>query len=221
MKDFDPREHDEVALLLPWHVNGTLSDAANARVEAHLAQCDVCTRDVSRERLIRGRMQAIDTPVEYLPTASLHRFNARLDAAESTAAAARGEPRSDRAVLRTLAASVAAAACALGGWFAGRSEGPSGFFSSSTYRTVTTASARTPHEIIRAVFAPQVTLGDLQALLAQAELKIVAGPTEAGVYSLAATSSRPVDASLAILRRQAAVRFAERTDAVTTPRAKP
>jgi hypothetical protein len=42
-------------------------------------------------------------------------------------------------------------------------------------------------------------------------LRIISGPTEAGVYSLAATSERPVTVSLSLLRRHASVRFAEST----------
>jgi hypothetical protein len=61
------------------------------------------------------------------------------------------------------------------------------------------------------VFAPTITLVDLQGILAEAQLRITAGPTEAGVYSLAATSRRPVSASLALLRNHPEVRVAEST----------
>jgi hypothetical protein len=52
---------------------------------------------------------------------------------------------------------------------------------------------------------------ELQAMLDEAQLKIISGPTEAGVYSLAAVSSRPVSLSLALLRQHKTVRFAEIT----------
>ena len=79
------------------------------------------------------------------------------------------------------------------------------------YYTVTTAAQRPPGEAIRAVFAPTITLDELQSILALSHLKIVAGPTEAGVYSLAPTSTLPVTSSLTILRRHHSVRFAEKT----------
>jgi hypothetical protein len=81
----------------------------------------------------------------------------------------------------------------------------------ASYHTVTITEARPPEEVIRAVFAPSITLEELQSVLDEAQLRIVAGPTEAGVYSLASTSSRPVSASLGILRGHASVRFAEST----------
>ncbi len=72
-------------------------------------------------------------------------------------------------------------------------------------------TARAPDEVIRAVFSPTITLVELQAILDEAQLRIVSGPTEAGVYSLAANSSRPVSSSLALLRGHPKVRFAEST----------
>ena len=86
-----------------------------------------------------------------------------------------------------------------------------------TYHTVTTSESRAPDEVIRAVFSPSITLVELQTILDEAQLRIISGPTEAGVYSLAANSRRPVSSSLALLRRHAAVRFAESTE----PSAKP
>jgi hypothetical protein len=82
---------------------------------------------------------------------------------------------------------------------------------SSAYRTVTTSAPRAPDEVIRAVFSPAITLVELQAILDEAQLRIVSGPTEAGVYSLAANSNRPVKDSLSQLRRHTSVRFAETT----------
>ncbi len=90
---------------------------------------------------------------------------------------------------------------------AGRSE-----FATDTYHTVTTARAKPPHETIRAVFAPAMTVVELQTVLDEARLKIVAGPTEAGVYSLAPTSTLATAASLDLLRRHADVRFAESSE---------
>jgi hypothetical protein len=81
----------------------------------------------------------------------------------------------------------------------------------ASYHTVTASAARPPEEAIRAVFAPGTTLAELQSMLDEAGLRIVSGPTEAGVYSLASTSPRPVSASLRTLRAHASVRFAEST----------
>ena len=63
--------------------------------------------------------------------------------------------------------------------------------------------------VIRAVFAPTVTLSELQSLLDDAHLRIVSGPTEAGVYSLAMSGPQSIDWSLRKLRGHDTVRFAE------------
>jgi hypothetical protein len=83
--------------------------------------------------------------------------------------------------------------------------------SAPDYYTVTTPIVHAPGEVIRAVFSPTITLVELQAILDEAQLRIVSGPTEAGVYSLAASSRRPVSTSLALLREHPKVRFAEST----------
>jgi len=79
----------------------------------------------------------------------------------------------------------------------------------ANYYTVTTPAPQAANAAIRAVFTPTVTLSELQALLDDAHLKIVSGPTEAGVYSLAVAGSPSVDWSLQRLRGHDVVRFAE------------
>ncbi|MGB6353124.1 MAG: hypothetical protein WBF21_04050, partial [Steroidobacteraceae bacterium] len=86
-----------------------------------------------------------------------------------------------------------------------------------SFYTVTTESPHPPGEVIRAVFSPAITLVELQSILDEAQLRIVSGPTEAGVYSLAAKSKRPVSSSLALLRAHAKVRFAESTQPSPRP----
>jgi anti-sigma-K factor RskA len=53
--------HRELELLLPWYVNGRL-DAEEARqVEAHLAECPACQRDVAElARLLHAHAQTVD-----------------------------------------------------------------------------------------------------------------------------------------------------------------
>jgi hypothetical protein len=80
---------------------------------------------------------------------------------------------------------------------------------SAAYHTVTSEAAQHPGEVIRAVFAPSVTLSELQALLEDAHLQIVSGPTEAGVYSLSITGPQSLDWTLRRLREHDSVRFAE------------
>jgi hypothetical protein len=212
----EARMHEEISALIPWYLNGSIGEGDRQRMDAHLTQCAQCREDMALERRVYAGM-SVEPGVEYMPAASLKRLQSRLDGlttaqpgetaveAPRTRLVAAGR----RAVTwhGVMAASVAIMAVAVSLLAADRwmqSRGQDG-----PYRTVTTSKPRVPGEVIRAVFVPTITLVELQSVLDESGLRIVSGPTEAGVYSLAANSQRPVSASLASLRGHAKVRFAE------------
>jgi Putative zinc-finger len=206
-------EHQAICELLPWYVNGTLDELARQRIEAHLGVCTACRDELRFEQDIFARIDA-ETAIDYVPGASLKRLNAQLDALQSDSASrrpAQGESRA-RTPWRVLAAaSIAAMTVTIGilmidRWVQFRLPA-----AQPLYHTTTSPSPRSRDEVIRAVFAPSITLVELQAILDEAQLRIISGPSEAGVYSLASTSEKPVPASLEQLRRHTAVRFAEAT----------
>jgi anti-sigma factor RsiW len=216
------REHQDISALLPWYVNGNIGEHERQRVDAHLIVCAGCRADLAREQRIYQGMTA-ETAVEYMPAASLKRLQARLDGVVIAASAdSRADGRTHVPAQETLgrrpvawhglmAASVAVMAVAISllaadRWMQSRTRA-----AAPDYYTVTTSAAHAAGEVIRAVFSPTITLVELQAILDQAQLRIVSGPTEAGVYSLAANSGRPASSSLASLRRDEKVRFAEIT----------
>jgi hypothetical protein len=211
------REHQAISSLIPWYVNCSIGEPERQRVDAHLLLCADCRHTLAQERCVYQGMNA-ETTLEYMPAASLKRLQARLDSIGTAAAAdvpaggaAREKPAGRSMPWQGLmAASVAVMALALSvlaadRWMQFRAH------AAPDYYTTTTSTARAPDEVIRAVFSPTVTLVELQAILDEAGVRIVSGPTEAGVYSLAAKSRRPVDSSLALLRANAKVRFAEST----------
>jgi len=179
--EYTAAEHQDIGELLPWFVNGRLSDADRQRVDSHLRLCEVCRDELAAQHRIYREMSA-DAGVEHMPMAGLNRLRLRIENLED-AGTARAAPEE-----------------------ASRSGAPAG---SANYYTVTTAAAQPANTAIRAVFAPTVTLSELQELLDDAHLKIVSGPTEAGVYSLAMSASPSVDWSLRRLRGHETVRFAE------------
>ncbi len=216
----DTLEHQECSELIAWYVNGSIGEFDRQRVDSHLQSCAVCREDVLLEGHVYRHMAA-DAAVEYIPAGSLKRLQAMLDALDTEAS-----PRDARALEQRrrgsmpwqgwLAASIAAMALALGPLAVDRWMQIHGRILSANYYTVTSSQARPSAEVIRAVFSPTLTLVELQAILGEAQLKIVSGPTEAGVYSLAVNSSRPVSLSLSLLRQHTAVRFAE----ITQPNAR-
>jgi hypothetical protein len=212
--------HPDISALIPWYVNGSIGERERRRVDAHLAECAHCRDELTREQWVYRNMTA-ETAVEYMPAVSLNRLQARLDGIgiagpereeDAADAAAATKPRRFMPWQGLMAASVAVMAIALSllaadRWlqYRARAAAP------PAYYTVTNDVPRAPGEAIRAVFTPTITLSELQTILDEAQLRIVSGPTEAGVYSLAVKSRRPVSSSLALLRSHAQVRFAEST----------
>jgi hypothetical protein len=91
------------------------------------------------------------------------------------------------------------------------------------YETLSMPAVEPPAGQVRAVFADDMTLGQLGALLAARGLQVVSGPSEAGVYTLGlaptrspagapeAAAANAVNAALLALRADRRVRFAEPT----------
>jgi hypothetical protein len=200
--------HRDAWDLIPWLVNGRLEAADRQRLEAHCRDCASCREELAAQRELYAQMSR--GTVEHVPVVSLKRLQQRLkmtDAIDDEGFVPPSSARSASPVrFAGLAAGLAAVCCALGLWAWTRSQPLTG----ATYSTVTSAPARTG-AVIRAVFEPAMTLAEMKALLDRSHLKIVAGPSEAGVYSLSSTSAQPVPASLQELRDSGRVRFAEAT----------
>jgi Putative zinc-finger len=206
--------HEEAAGLIPWYVNETVGERDRARLEQHLLACADCREEIILQRRIRDAMR-VDGPLEFMPAASLNRLRSRLDG-ESVDEARVSAPHDGRSWRRwALAASFTAALAAAFTW-AGRWHAGPGQPGAQDFHTVTDSRPHPREEVVRAVFSPTITLVELQSLLDEAQLRIISGPTEAGVYSLAARGKMPVNTSLALLRRHAAVRFAESTVPAST-----
>jgi anti-sigma factor RsiW len=214
-------EHAAIVTLIPWYVNATLNDQDRERVDAHLSLCADCRADLAVEGRIYESVSA-ESGIEYMPVASLNRLRARLNAEHADVADPEvlPLPRRRRGVLAwqgLMAASVAVMAVAVGLLAADRwmqSRSPSAV---PNYYTVTSPVPRARDEAIRAVFSPATTLVELQTILDESKVRIVSGPTEAGVYSLALTTDRPVGESLSLLRHHPAVQFAESTRVDSLP----
>jgi hypothetical protein len=202
--------HEEMWDLIPWFVNGRLSGAAAAPLDAHLKDCGECAREYAQQLRIYGAMQADDS-IAFASEASYQKLATRLDAAPALTRT--------RPALRGLAAAVVLAASGLaawGGWSAHRVAAGA----AAPYRTLTSlAPVGGAGAQLRVVFTPTLTLSELARLLHSIDANITAGPTEAGVYTLgfgpSLNSSAQVAQRLALLRASDGVRFAE--PVMTTP----
>lgn len=204
--------------LIPWVVNGRVSDEERRDVDEHLQSCGDCREEYEFQSRLHGALQA-DGTVERDPQPALQRLWTRIDASARAEPAASGigetklRPRiRTRYLARTLTAAVFVEAIGLAflGQALWRQAEP------AAYRTLTTPTTSTQRPTIRAVLAPTFTLGELHRLLGRLRLQIVDGPTEAGVYSLAPAAAGNAGANaLAELRADPGVRFAEPLDPVS------
>jgi anti-sigma factor RsiW len=217
-------EHDSTWLLIPWYVNGRIGDQQRSDVDAHLRTCHACQHEVLAQRQLCKAMADSNPEIEQLPSASLRRLMQTIEAHQPTT---RELPlHVEKATVIThlqrvklmlcstrwaesVAASVAVIAAAISGVLLLNHVELNSKAPSANYHTVTSPAARVPSEVIRAVFTPSITVAEMQTILNEAQLNIVAGPTPAGVYSLAKTGSRSVNESLMQLRNHPQVLFAE------------
>lgn len=217
----DALRHRETWDLIPWIVNGRGDESARRRAEEHLASCADCRAELAFQREIQVALRSEQEPEVHDPQPALRRLWARIDAQQKPSDAppvsrvqgAAGDRRwLGKRLMQALVAAVAVEAmglATLGAVLWVHTE------RATDYRTLSTPAVTVQAARIRAVFAPTMTLGAVQSLLAQQKLQIVAGPTSAGVYALAPLAAQPDDvltATLQRLRAQPGVLFAEAID---------
>lgn len=211
--------HRQVWETIPWIVNGSASEQQIRATQEHLRQCADCREALAFEQKL---CDALSHPQANLNDAAQgwQRLSARLDDRQlvgrrSPAAMTEHARVPTSGPVRWLAAAVIVEALALGAvvgssWI-NRTDRPV-----SSYRTLTQPDAALgAAPTIRVVLSQDMTLEQLHTLLNTAHLQVVAGPSEAGVWSLA-----PVDNAAAVategalrqLRENRQVRFAEPID---------
>lgn len=207
-------QHREAWELLPWFVNGSLSDSQAQRLEDHLEKCPECRCEYQEQLLIREQMQSQEV-VLYAPHASLRKLLARIGQDEIAAPAESDGHAAPPAARRMKWLTFAVAAEALGlivlvGVLSWRFEYER---SAPRYSTLSSAPAVIPQRLAaRVVFSPSISLAKLGELLRSYDAQVIAGPSDAGVYTLvfpAALDQKDVAAVVTRLRANPEVRFAE------------
>lgn len=194
--------HEQAQLLLPWHANGTLEPDEAAALDAHLAECAECRRDLAGERLMRELYGAMPVADQFaMPPLPAPRLQTRRHPAW-------------RSVTRHLssgwgkASMAAAAAVALVVAVAPRQ-------SDGEYQLLGSDTAAQPGNAI-VLFAPETPARDLRAALERAGARLVDGPTASGAYIVQVSDDGRAEA-LAALRASPHVILAEPVDAGTGP----
>lgn len=209
--------HRQCWELLPWLLNGSLDEAESQRVREHIDECSQCAREYESQARLRQLIQREES-VLYTPHASLRKLLERIDAEdvkkEVSAADPAQQPRTAAPRRsRWLAAAVVVQAVGLIAMATILSWKVNEVREAPRYSTLTSAPAVLPHgPAARVVFVPSMSLEQLGDLLRTYGAQIIAGPSEAGVYTLAFPAARDqgeVAAIIVKLRSDPQVRFAE------------
>jgi len=211
-------EHRRAWDAIPWIVNGRASAAERCAVEAHLRACDDCREELERQRRLQAALAGTPGPAPDVQ-AGLARLWTRLDDAgrESAWAATAAAPALRRragagALVWALVGAVTLEAVGIAILAADR-------HGDAPFRTLTQPAAIAPRATLRLVPAPSMTMAELQQVLAQQRLQIVAGPNEAGAYALAPLAQPPsTESQLSRLRALPGVRFVEAIPAAEAAR---
>jgi hypothetical protein len=197
---------------IPWMVNGTLPQVEREALESHLAGCAECRAELEFQRRLAASIEA-GSVCEIDTQESWKQLRARIDAVGRSERARHGQRRSRGALsgqwIPWLVAAMVVQAIGLGALGTVIWSKPA---ASSTYRTLSAPEPPSGSATIRVVFAPDMSVGNMQALLMAAGLQMQSGPTSAGVWSLepARDSNRSAtQVALRELRDSPEVRFAE------------
>ena len=211
--------HRQAWDLIPWIVNDSAPESERQAVQAHLESCADCRQELEFQRQLHAAMAQHSAP-DVDARDSWQRLRSRLETAAGPAAAARGARRLPRRAgnggMSWLIAAMVVQAIGLGAlgvaWVSRVSAPASVAGYPAVYRTLSAPQAVVPAATMRVVFAPELTMAQLQAVLADARLQVRAGPNEVGVWTLgpAGDSNRAAtDTALRELRASSQVRFAE------------
>jgi hypothetical protein len=212
--------HRQAWDLIPWIVNGSAPAAELLAVQAHLEGCADCRQELEFQRQLQAAM-AIPSSVEVDMRDSWQRLRSRLDVAARPEAVARTGQRRVRAggkawmpwlVAAMVVQSIGLGALGAAWWSRPTLPGSMPASAVGAYRTLSAPEASVQPATIRVVFAPDVTVAQVQRMLGAARLQVRAGPSEVGVWTLGPagdSSQAATDAVLRELRAQSEVRFAE------------
>jgi hypothetical protein len=217
--------HRHTIETIPWLVNGRVTDDERRELDEHLRACAECRTELALQQRVRTAVANDNARIDYAPGASLQKLWTRIGNPEQPEQIERpveklpvARSRAMPNMMKWLVAAVfvEAIGIALLATAFVRNDTPSSAVNAAppTYRTVTTTELVPASAALRVVFAPNFSIGDINALLRDQHLEIVNGPTTAGVYTLATVAS-PAEVHgnlpnvLANLRANPGVRFAE------------
>ena len=189
--------HDPAQLLLPWYLNGTLDEAEQARVEAHLAECTECRAELEPELGLAASLTAFASDGEMASDPGL------TSPVSAPAGARRLRIFRRPVALGWALAGQAAAAALFLALFLARPTQPA----PDAYHVLGSERAPNAGNVI-VLFAPDTRELTVRKALSEAGARVVDGPTASGAYLLNVPDQRR-HAALERLRADPQVTLAE------------
>lgn len=193
--------HEQCWELIPWVVNGRASDADRREVLAHVETCAECHDELQRHRRIYDQMRGSDEVIA-APNASWQKLLAQLDRQPAAEVAKPGRIKRAWLVAALWLQLIAIAALTAALFRSAAAPQPQ-------YETLASPQVVDRLAAVRVVFAPNAQLENINQMLRGIGCDIIAGPSEAGVYTLATKDGNDVRQIIATLRQHPEVLFAE------------
>lgn len=218
MNTHDPT-HRQTWDLIPWLVNDTLDHGQREMVQAHLRSCVDCREELAFQRKVQAGMTGPDSRNDAAASAALARLFERMDAEDGTppveagydplaievgrAATAPGSAAPHLRRSRWLAAAVVVEALGLVGLGTLLASHPDATMPEGAYTTLSEDRQPPTRAEIRLVPSPTLSVGDLQALLGEAGLRIVDSNSGGTILALGfdRVAASPEDGAVAARRR--------------------
>jgi hypothetical protein len=223
-KHAEATRHQRVWELIPWYVNGTLSDTERTMVTQHLALCQICQGEVVRCQSIVATVHST-AEVEWTPSQeNLERLMGRLEYGTASTILERWWSRVRDWLQRNLEAVQIAPSLLRWGLAVQTSmiillAGTIVWHMTMTpqiYQTLSEGGAALEpgRTQISVVFVEDITEGELRSLLSTVQGTLVAGPSPLAVYivSVPVSGTEPdarTSLALDMLRKHPKVRLAE------------
>jgi len=194
--------HTKVTELLPWYVNGTLSDHQRAEIDRHLGECLTCRAALQEEQRIHGLVRdQEDIPVG--PAYGISDLLSRID----------GKSANSRPILKSpvYAFSVAVAGIAAVVAFVFFMQPIAPDPGSASFKTLTDAPLSATNRI-DIIFADELESAEISTIINAINGRIIDGPSELGRHTVALPegSESAVQAAIEMLQRDTRVQFVGR-----------
>ena len=190
--------------LLPWYVNGTLSDAERDSVASHVTTCESCQQEIAELKQLHARVKAIEEATQSPGELGLARLKRRIQS-EASNTHANINTRTSRHWWLRRALAAAGIIIVLQAGLMWNME--------SQNRQQMHLLSGTSSADIQVLFTPDAPEAQIRALLQSVHGHIVDGPGAQGIYHIRieSTDNRESELEMAIqtLRKQSdIVRFA-------------